>query len=101
MHQLSNSVIIFDEIQTIPIRCVHMFNIAIRFLVHTCGATVILCTATQPLLDKIDPVQRALKIMPEQKIISYEKELFQKLRRVEVFDQEKLAAGAMRRLQSW
>jgi len=90
MHQLVNSVIIFDEIQTIPIRCVHMFNIAIRFLVHTCGATVVLCTATQPLLDKVEPIQRALKIQPEQKIIPYEKELFKKLKRVEVFDQTKV-----------
>ena len=90
MHQLANSVIIFDEIQTIPIRCVHMFNIAIRFLVHTCGATVVLCTATQPLLDKIDSVHRALKIQSEQKIIPYEKELFIKLKRVEVFDQTKI-----------
>ena len=90
MHQLANSVIIFDEIQTIPVRCVHMFNIAIRFLVHTCGATVVLCTATQPLLDKVDPIQRALKIQPEQKIIPYEKELFKKLKRVEVFDRRKV-----------
>ena len=90
MHQLANSVIIFDEIQTIPVRCVHMFNIAIRFLVHTCGATVVLCTATQPLLDKVDPIQRALKIQLEQKIIPYEKELFKKLRRVEVFDSRKV-----------
>ena len=90
MHQLANSVIIFDEVQTFPIRCVHMFNIAIRFLVYTCGATVVLCTATQPLLDKIDPVQRALKIQPEQKIIPYEEELFKKLKRVEVFDRRKV-----------
>ena len=90
MHQLANSVIIFDEIQTIPIRCVHMFNLAIRFLVHACGATVVLCTATQPLLDKVAPIQRALKIQPEQRIIPYEKELFKKLKRVEVFDRRKI-----------
>jgi CRISPR-associated endonuclease/helicase Cas3 len=90
MHQLANSVIIFDEIQTIPIRSVHMFNLAIRFLVHSCGATVVLCTATQPLLDKVMPIQRALNITPEQKIISYEKELFQQLKRVEVFDRRKV-----------
>jgi CRISPR-associated endonuclease/helicase Cas3 len=90
MHQLANSVIIFDEIQTIPIRIVHMFNLAIRFLVHACGATVVLCTATQPLLDKVDPIQRALKIEPSQKIISYEKELFKKLKRVDVFDRRKI-----------
>ena len=90
MHQLANSVIIFDEIQTIPIRAVHMFNLAVRFLVHACGATVVLCTATQPLLDKVTPIQRALSIKPEQKIIPYEKELFQKLKRVEVFDRRKV-----------
>jgi CRISPR-associated endonuclease/helicase Cas3 len=90
MHQLANSVIIFDEIQTLPVRCVHMFNVTIRLLVHTCGATVVLCTATQPLLDKVDPKQRALMIQPEQKIIAYEKELFRKLKRVEVFDRRKI-----------
>lgn len=90
MHQLANSVIIFDEIQTIPIRTVHMFNLAIRFLVQSCGATVVLCTATQPLLDKVEPIQRALNIKQEQKIIPYEKELFQQLKRVEVFDRRKV-----------
>ncbi len=89
MHQLANSVIIFDEVQTIPVRCVHMFNIAIRFLVNNCGASVILCTATQPLLDKVDPVQRSLSITHEQKMIQNEKELFQKLKRIEVFDVRK------------
>ncbi len=86
MHQMANSVIIFDEIQTIPIRCVYMFNLAIRFLVNNCKATVVLCTATQPLLDKIEPSQFALPIKPENKIIVNEKNLYQELRRVEVFD---------------
>lgn len=89
MHQLANSVIIFDEVQTIPVRCVHMFNVALRFLVQSCGSTVVLCTATQPLLDKIDPVQRALTILPEQHIIPDEKELFNNLRRVDIFDRRK------------
>lgn len=90
MHQLANSVIIFDEVQTIPIRCVHMFNLALRFFVQSCGSTVVLCTATQPLLDKIDPVQRALPIQPGNKMISNEKELFEKLRRVVIFDRRKI-----------
>jgi len=89
MHQLANSVIIFDEVQTIPVRCVHMFNLAIRFLVNNCGASVILCTATQPLLDKIDPIQRSLNISQEQKMIKDEKKLFQRLKRIKVFDVRK------------
>ncbi len=91
MHQLANSVIIFDEIQTIPVRTVHMFNTALRFFVHSCGSTVVLCTATQPLLDKVTPDTRALPI--DGKIISNEKDLFKKLKRVEVFDKRKLGSG--------
>ncbi|NTU74397.1 CRISPR-associated endonuclease Cas3'', partial [Candidatus Roizmanbacteria bacterium] len=33
MHQLANSVLIFDEIQTLPVNCIHLFNNAINFLV--------------------------------------------------------------------
>jgi len=90
MHQLANSVIILDEVQTVPINCVEMLNVALRFLVHSCGATVVLCTATQPPLDKIDAIYRALTIRSDQRIIPNEKELFEKLKRVEVFDERKV-----------
>ena len=36
MHQLANAVIIFDEVQTLPVKCVQMFNMAITFLVNNC-----------------------------------------------------------------
>ncbi len=52
MHRLSNSVIIIDEGQFLPIKCVNIFNTAINFLSAICGATVILCTATQPDYEK-------------------------------------------------
>jgi CRISPR-associated endonuclease/helicase Cas3 len=90
IHQLANSVIIFDEVQTIPVRCVHMFNVALRFLVNNCGSTIVLCTATQPLLDKVKPPQRALTISPDQRIMPDEAELFKKLKRVEVYDRRKI-----------
>ncbi|KUG27031.1 crispr-associated helicase cas3 [hydrocarbon metagenome] len=93
MHQLANSVIIFDEVQTIPVRCVHMFNVALRFLVNNCNSTAVLCTATQPLLDKIEPIQRALSISKSQKIIQNETELFKKLKRVNIIDKRKKVEG--------
>lgn len=92
MHQMANSVIIFDEVQTIPIRCVHMFNVALRFLNKNCGSTVVLCTATQPLLDKVEynhKFQRALHILPEQRMIPDVERLFKDLKRVDVFDNRK------------
>lgn len=90
MHQLANSVIIFDEVQTIPVRCVHLFNLALRFLVHSCGSTVVLCTATQPLLDKVEPAQRGLSISPDQQIVPNAPKLFRKLKRVKVLDRRRI-----------
>ncbi len=89
MHQLANAVIILDEVQTIPINIVHLLNAALRFLTHDCGSTVVLCTATQPPLDKLDNPYRTLIIRPEQKIIQNEQKLFEKLKRAEVRDERK------------
>lgn len=48
MHRLTNSVLIFDEVQALPKKCGELFENAIRFLVKYCNCTVLLCTATQP-----------------------------------------------------
>lgn len=50
IHNFANSVIIFDEVQSVPLKCVAMFNCVVNFLVEICGATVVLSTATQPVL---------------------------------------------------
>ena len=93
MHQLANSVIIFDEVQTLPVKCVQMFNTAITFLVNNCGSTVVLCTATQPLLDKIEPKSRALPITAEQQMVPNARQLFNDLKRVEVYDKTTKVGG--------
>ncbi|MDZ4124561.1 MAG: CRISPR-associated endonuclease Cas3'', partial [Hydrogenophaga sp.] len=48
LHQLAKSVLIFDEVQSLPVNCVHLFNNAMNFLADHCKTTVVLCTATQP-----------------------------------------------------
>ncbi|MPM52181.1 hypothetical protein SDC9_98937 [bioreactor metagenome] len=53
LHNMTNSIIIFDEVQTLPVKCVHLFNSVVNFIYKVCGTTVLLCTATQPLLDKV------------------------------------------------
>ena len=50
MHNLSHSVIILDEIQSLPIKCISLFNSAVNFLAQVCGSTIITCTATEPPL---------------------------------------------------
>ncbi len=90
MHQLAKSVIIFDEVQTLPVKCVQIFNSAVNFLVNNCGATVVLCTATQPLLDKIEPKSRALALTSEQQMVPDARQSFDDLKRVEVHDKTKV-----------
>ena len=89
MHQLANSVIVFDEIQSLPVNCVHLFNNAINFLVEQCKSSVVLCTATQPLLHQVDELKGQLKLRPENEIMPKVGQLYSSLRRVQVFDHRK------------
>ncbi|MGA2226189.1 MAG: CRISPR-associated helicase Cas3' [Syntrophobacteraceae bacterium] len=83
MHQLAKSVIIFDEIQTLPIKTVHLFNNAINFLTHLCSSTVVFCTATQPLLHAVDPSKGAVTYSDDMEIVDF-LPLFNTLKRVDV-----------------
>lgn len=89
MHQLANSVIIFDEIQSLPVNCVHLFNNAINFLVEQCKTSVVLCTATQPLLHEVDEHKGCLKLTEDNEIMSAIGDLYESLRRVRVLDHQK------------
>ena len=89
MHQLANAVLIFDEIQTLPVNCVHLFCNAMNFLVEHCGSTVVLCTATQPLLNRVDQSKGALKFTKDDDLMPDVKGLFDDLKRVEVMNQRK------------
>jgi CRISPR-associated endonuclease/helicase Cas3 len=89
MHQLVNCVVVFDEIQTLPIKCVHLFNNAINFLVDQCKSTVVLCTATQPLLDQVDVKKGAIRIPQDNELMPNMKKLFDELKRVEVINSRK------------
>jgi CRISPR-associated endonuclease/helicase Cas3 len=86
MHQLANAVIIFDEIQTLPVKCVHLFNNAINFLVDHCESSVVLCTATQPLLGSVDVKKGALKLSEKNELMPDVGKLFVDLKRVHVYD---------------
>lgn len=50
IHPMTNAVLIFDEIQTLPVKCVHLFCNVLNWLTTFGKSTAVLCTATQPLL---------------------------------------------------
>lgn len=51
MHRLANSVVIIDEVQSMPLKCINTFNYMANFLNVVCNTNIILCTATQPALE--------------------------------------------------
>ncbi|MCD8378166.1 MAG: CRISPR-associated helicase Cas3' [Candidatus Gastranaerophilales bacterium] len=50
MSSYANSVIVFDEIQSLPKKDINMFNMAMNFLYQFFGTTILLSSATQPEL---------------------------------------------------
>ncbi len=84
MHNLANSVLIFDEIQTLPPRLTHLFCNALNFLIEECASSAVLCTATQPLLGNLPkPEYGQLALDREREIMPNPAELFAELQRVE------------------
>lgn len=57
LHNIANSVIIFDEIQMLPVNYLKPCIQAISELVYNYHSTAVLCTATQPALKKFFPQQ--------------------------------------------
>lgn len=83
-HQLANSVIIFDEIQTLGIKNIFMFNLAMKYLTEICNSTIILCTATQPVLDSPNLDKYKIKVKEKGDITENIKGLEQAFKRVTV-----------------
>lgn len=95
LHNLAKSVIVLDEAQSIPVHLLRPCMAAIDELARNYGASVILCTATQPALRRQDgalPVPQdaapgwaeGLDIPEERELAPDPAGLYRKLRRVDV-----------------
>ncbi len=77
---LCNSVIVIDEVQTVPSNLLTLFNLAVNFLSEVCGATVVLCSATQPCLEALPhPL-----MYPPEEMVPYEETLWSVFRRTAI-----------------
>lgn len=83
LHNLTESVIIFDEVQKVPVPCVSLFNEAVNFLRTYGHSSIVLCTATQPALDY---VEHKLNIHADAEIIDNLVQVVDEFKRVEVID---------------
>lgn len=50
-HALGNSIIIFDEVQSVPRCMLSLFNLACSFIARVMNSVIILCSATQPTFE--------------------------------------------------
>lgn len=83
LHNLSEAVIIFDEVQKVPISCVSLFNSALNFLKTYGNSSLVLCTATQPALDF---VEYQLDISPDAEMVEKLDDVITAFKRVEIVD---------------
>ncbi|WP_322923479.1 hypothetical protein [Paenibacillus campi] len=83
LHRLANAVLIFDEVQAVPIKCISLFNMALNFLQTIGRSSIVLCTATQPALDV---VENPITLPPDSEIVSNLAEVNTSFKRVEIID---------------
>ncbi|GJM77091.1 hypothetical protein HMSSN036_93070 [Paenibacillus macerans] len=105
MHNLSHSVIVFDEVQKVPIHCIALFNEALNFLKQDAHCSILLCTATQPTLEE---VKRSLWKDRDGEIVPNLSEVAKAFKRVELIDQtedpmtnETLAGWVKSEINGW
>ncbi|MCY9511328.1 CRISPR-associated helicase Cas3' [Paenibacillus larvae] len=83
LHNLCESVLIFDEVQKIPTACVSLFNQALNFLKTYGRSSIVLCTATQPALNF---VEQKLDIQANAEMIARIDHVIEAFKRVEIID---------------
>jgi len=94
LHRIAGSVIILDEAQTLPVTLLEPCLRALRLLVEQYGCTVVLCTATQPAIERREG-EFEIGLPAPRPIIDDAPALYERLKRVEVRDAGSLDCAAL------
>lgn len=102
MSALAESVIVIDEVQSVPTRLLALFTEAMNYLAAAAGATIVLCSATQPGWEYMN---HPLQWKDQREIVPYDAKLWEVFRRTELcavetpFTLETLGEFATQRLE--
>lgn len=79
-HALCGSILVIDEVQTVPSHMLSLFSLALNFLAEIGGAAIVLCSATQPCMEKLaHPLH-----LPIPELVPYDPALWQVFRRTAI-----------------
>ncbi len=81
LHNIADSIVIFDEVQAIPVEKLKPCLEVIRELTQNYGVTAVLCTATQPAIEHNEQFPGGLKV--DQEIVKDVTGLYAALKRTE------------------
>ena len=83
LQALCDSVIVIDEVQSLPKKVTAMFNMAMNFLCQFCNATIVLSSATQPCFEEL---KWSLRLAKEPDLVRLNQEQLQVFKRAAVID---------------
>lgn len=85
MNSLSDSIIVIDEVQSVPSKMLSLFTEAINLLACSFNATVILCSATQPGWEHM---AHPVIFNKPKDIVPYSDELWSVFKRTEIIEKK-------------
>jgi len=79
IHNMAKSIIIFDEVQMLPVQYLRPCLLAVSELISNYGSTAVFCTATQPSINKLLPSS----IQPME-MMNNPRQLYNEFKKVEI-----------------
>lgn len=87
---LTDAVIVIDEVQTVPLKLLSLFNLAVNFLSKVCHTTVVLCSATQPCLE-----ETTHSLLPANDLVPFDAKLWKVFERTKIVEGKKCRIGEL------
>ena len=95
---LVDSVIVIDEVQSIPKKMLEMCNTAFNFLAECCNSTIVLCSATQPCFEKMNI---PIRFQKECDLVPYNEKIWKTFKRTNIVNKVNATGMSIKELAAF